>query len=141
MKKILIVDDEEAIRMLYADELAEEGYDVITCGDGSRILDLVEQSSPDVVVLDIKMGEYNGLDLLQDIRNDYYDLPVILCSAYSVFKHDMRSIAANYYVVKSADSRDLKVKVKMAIEAGMLQQSGEPINDACWQERGCHHGI
>ena len=129
MNRILIVDDEEAIRMLYADELAEEGYEVITCGDGSRILDLVEQSSPDVVVLDIKMGEYNGLDLLQDIRNDYYDLPVILCSAYSVFKHDMKSITANYYVVKSADLRDLKVKIKMAIEGGMLQQSGKPLNE------------
>jgi DNA-binding NtrC family response regulator len=120
MNRILIVDDEEGIRMLYADELAQEGYEVITCGDGSQVLDVVEQSSPDVVVLDIKMGEYNGLDLLQDIRNIYYDLPVILCSSYSVFKHDMKSISANYYVVKRADLRDLKVKVEMAIQGGML---------------------
>jgi DNA-binding NtrC family response regulator len=126
MKRILIVDDEEAIRMFYAVELAEEGYEVITCGEGSRILDLVAQSSPDVVILDIKMGEHNGLDLLQDIRKDHYDLPVILCSAYSVFKYDIKSIAADYYVVKSADLRDLKGKVQMAIEGGMIQHSVKP---------------
>jgi DNA-binding response OmpR family regulator len=123
MSRILIVDDEQAIRVLYADELAEEGYEVITCGDGSRVLDLLAQFSPDVVVLDIKMGEYNGLSLLQDIRKVYKTLPVILCSAYSVFKDDMKSTTANDYVVKSSDLRDLKEKVKKAVENGMIQQS------------------
>ncbi len=141
MSRILIVDDEEAIRMLYSDELGEEGYEVITCGEGSRILDLIKQSSPDVVILDIKMRGQNGLDLLQDIRNNYYYLPVILCSAYSVFKHDMKSITANYYVVKSADLRDLKRKVKMALDGGMLQQPGKPLNKAYSQERGHRNGI
>jgi hypothetical protein len=52
--------------------------------------------------------------------NDYYDLPVILCSAYSIFKHDIKSIPANYYVVKGADLRDLKAKVEMALGEEML---------------------
>ena len=117
MNKILIVDDDEPIQILYADELTEEGYDVITTDDGVGLLGLIEEAQPNLVVLDIRLGETNGLDLLQDIRNTYYELPVILCSAYSAFKYDLKSIAADYFVVKSSDFSELKVKIKMALEA------------------------
>jgi DNA-binding response OmpR family regulator len=62
------------------------------------------------------MAEHDGLDLLQDVRKEYYNIPVILCSAYSSYKGDLKSIAADYYVVKSADLSELKQKIKMAIE-------------------------
>ena len=117
MNKILIVDDEKSIRILYQDELTEEGYDVITLGDGSKLMEVIEQWRPDLIVLDIKLGEYDGLDLLQDIRNRNYDMPVILCTAYIHFKYDLRSIAADYYVVKNSDLNELKTKIKMAIES------------------------
>ena len=117
MNKILIVDDDEPIQILYADELTEEGYDVITTDDGVGLLGLIEEAQPNLVVLDIRLGETNGLDLLQDIRNTYYELPVILCSAYTAFKYDLKSIAADYFVVKSSDFSELKVKIKMALEA------------------------
>jgi two-component system response regulator (stage 0 sporulation protein F) len=116
MKKILIVDDEEVIRMLYAEELEEEGYAVITTGTGHGLIELVGKEKPDLIILDIKMAEHDGLDLLQDIRKDFYNIPVILCSAYSSFKGDLKSIAADYYVVKSADLTELKQKIKMALE-------------------------
>ena len=116
MNKILILDDEKAIRLLYADELAEAGYQVFTLGDGGRLLPVIEQTRPDVIVLDIKLGEHNGLDLLQNIRNTSYNLPVILCTAYSSFKYDPRTIAADYYVVKHYDLTELKLKIRMALE-------------------------
>ena len=78
MAKILIVDDEEGIRMLYYMELEDEGYQVITLADGKELLEVVEREQPDCLVLDIKMKEYRGLDLLQQIRKKHYDLPVIL---------------------------------------------------------------
>jgi DNA-binding response OmpR family regulator len=109
--KVLVVDDEAHIRLLYSEELAEDGYEVITKENGHGILELIEAEKPDVVVLDIKMVDYNGLDLLQDIRNKYYDLPVILCSAYDTFVDDMKSIAADHYVVKSFDLAELKQKI------------------------------
>ena len=82
MNRILIVDDEKAIRLLYADELTEEGYEVITTGDGSVVMGLIEQKRPDLILLDIKLGKEDGLDLLQDIRNTYYDLPVVMFPVY-----------------------------------------------------------
>jgi DNA-binding response OmpR family regulator len=63
------------------------------------------------------MVDYNGLDLLQDIRNQFYNLPVVLCTAYDTFKEDMKSIAADFYVLKSFDLRELKNKIAMALEA------------------------
>jgi two-component system response regulator (stage 0 sporulation protein F) len=117
MAKILVVDDEEHIRLLYSEELKEEGYDVITAEGGHLLLERIEQEKPDLVVLDIKMVDYNGLDLLQDIRNKFYDLPVILSTAYDTFKEDMKSIAADFYVVKSFDLTELKKKIQMALEA------------------------
>ncbi|MFH1673587.1 MAG: response regulator [Pseudomonadota bacterium] len=114
--KVLIVDDEEVILMLYKEELEEEGYDVITTSDGYKLIEKIDTEKPDLVLLDIKMAEYNGLDLLQDIRKKFYNIPVILCSAYSSFKGDLKSIAADYYVVKSSDLSELKQKIKMALE-------------------------
>ncbi len=117
MAKILIVDDEEHIRFLYFVELSESGYEVFTAESGYKLLEKIEKEKPDLVVLDIKMIDYNGLDLLQDIRNKFYDLPVILCTAYDTFKEDMKSIAADFYVIKSFDLTELKNKISMALEA------------------------
>lgn len=111
MAKILVVDDEEHIRFLYSEELTEEGYDVITADSGYKLLEKIEAEKPDLVILDIKMVDYNGLDLLQDIRNHYVDLPVILCTAYDTFKEDMKSIAADAYVIKSFDLTELKNQI------------------------------
>ena len=118
MAKILIVDDEEHIRYLYSEELSEAGYEVITADSGHMLLERIEKEKPDLVVLDIKMADYNGLDLLQDIRKNFYDLPVVLCTAYDTFKEDMKSIAADFYVIKSFDLTELKNKIAMALESG-----------------------
>ncbi|SFM62636.1 response regulator [Thermodesulforhabdus norvegica] len=122
MAKILVVDDEEHIRMLYAEELQDAGYEVITAEGGHGLIELIESEKPDLIILDIKLVDYNGLDLLQDIRQKFFDLPVILSTAYDTFKEDTKSLAADYYVVKSFDLTELKKKIAMALEA---HQEGE----------------
>jgi DNA-binding response OmpR family regulator len=119
MAKVLIVDDEDGIRMLYKMELEDDGYEVITLPDGKDLMDVLEREHPDCIVLDIKMKEYNGLDLLQEIRKKHYNMPVILNSAYSSFKVDLKAVAADYYVVKSSDLSQLKEKLKVALEANI----------------------
>lgn len=116
MKRILLVDDDVVLCQLYAEELRTEGYEVITASDGSGLIEVIRHNAPDLIVLDIRLGQYDGLDLLQDIRRVYYNMPVILCSAYSSFKCDLRTIAADYYVVKSADLTELKKKINRALE-------------------------
>lgn len=115
--KILVVDDEKHIRMLYREELESEGYEVATSDGSEDILAVLDRENPDVVVLDIKLGNnVSGLDLLQKIRSRESDLPVILCTAYDSFQHDLKSIAADYYVVKSVDPGELKSKVALAVQ-------------------------
>lgn len=117
MGRILIVDDEEHIRSLYQLELEDEGFTVLALDSAVGLLDRIAEFGPDVVILDIKMVDVSGLEALQQIRNRFYDLPVILCSAYGVYKGDVQSVAADYYVVKSSDLTELKKKIKAAIEA------------------------
>jgi DNA-binding response OmpR family regulator len=115
MPKILAADDDKHIRLLYSEELKEAGYEIITAESGYRLLETIEEEEPDLVILDIKMFDCNGLDLLKDIRNHFYDLPVILSTAYDSFKEEIKSIAADFYVVKSFNLTELKGKVAMAL--------------------------
>ena len=117
MARILIVDDEEHIRTLYTLELEDEGHQVLALETGKDLPTEIDRFQPDVVVLDIKMVDVSGLDVLQEVRDKYYDLPVILCSAYGSYKGDLKSIAADYYVVKSSDLSELKEKIQSALEA------------------------
>ncbi len=116
MAKILFVDDEESIRTLCSEELKEEGYEVITTGKCKDVLELIISARPSAVVLDIRMDDCNGLDLLQEIRNAYQDLLIILNTAYNSYKEDVKSIAADHYVVKSFDLAELKAKLAMALK-------------------------
>lgn len=111
-KKILIVDDEKNIRLLLKEELTDEGYDVITAEDGAVGLKKIEEEKPDIVTLDIKMPGEDGLSILRRIREIEYDLPVIICSAYSIYKSDFSAVAADHYVVKSSNFDELKNKIK-----------------------------
>ena len=130
MNKILVVDGDDSMRMLYSEELAEEGYEVIATGDSTRVMGLIDGARPDLVILDTRLGRSNGLDLLLDIRNLYYDLPVILYTCYPVYRRDMRSIAADYYVLKSSRLTELKHKVKMALEGPIQSLSCAATEDA-----------
>ncbi len=122
MHKILIVDDDYAIRLLYQSELEDEGYSVTTSGSCLNLVDEIEHLKPDLILLDIRLGQINGLDILQEIRDRYYDMPVILCSAYPSFRYDIKAIAADYFVTKSIDLIELKFTIKMAFESLMEGQ-------------------
>lgn len=122
MARILIVDDEEHIRTLYTLELEDDGHEVLALATGKGLPAEIERFEPDVVILDIKMVDVSGLDVLQEVRTRFYDLPVILCSAYGSYKGDLKSIAADYYVVKSSDLTELKKRIDAALEARIPQE-------------------
>ena len=114
--KILVVDDEPHIRMLYQEELQAEGYLVGVSNGQEPIMEAIGREKPDLVILDIKLAEISGLDLLQTIRANDAVLPVILSTAYDSFQHDLKSIAADAYCVKSVDLSILKDTVAQVLE-------------------------
>ena len=116
MPKVLVVDDEKSIRTLCAEELGEEGYEVITTGQGKGVLGLIASVRPAVVVLDIRMEDCDGLDLLQVIRQAHPDLPIVLNTAYDSYRDDVKSVAADFYVVKSYDLSELKARLAELVE-------------------------
>ena len=111
-KKVLVVDDEQNIRLLLKEELTDEGYDVVLAKNGAEALEIIKEEKPDLVTLDIKMPGEDGLSVLRRIREIEYDLPVIICSAYSVYKSDFSAVAADHYVVKSSNFEELKNKIR-----------------------------
>jgi DNA-binding NtrC family response regulator len=116
MAKVLVVDDDESLRMLYSKELLEEGYDVQAVPSGGDALESIQQSRPDVVILDIKMEGMDGLSVLDMIMKHDKTIPVVLNTAYSTFKSDFSTWSADAYIVKSSDLSELKDIIKQVLE-------------------------
>jgi DNA-binding NtrC family response regulator len=116
MAKVLVVDDDESLRMLYSKELLEEGYDVTTVPSGREALESIKESRPDVVILDIKMEGMDGLSVLDSIMKHDKTIPVVLNTAYSTFKSDFSTWSADAYIVKSSDLSELKTTIRQVLE-------------------------
>ena len=111
MSKILIVDDEPNIRILYSEEMTDEGYDVVTAANTAEALETLQNSHFDLAILDIKLKNESGIELLQKLVKERHEMPVILCSAFSCYKDDFSAWLADGYVVKSGDLQELKQEI------------------------------
>ncbi len=115
-KKILVVDDEESIHLLYKEELEEEGYEVLSALNGEDALKLFDEANPDLVILDINMPGMDGIEVLRQMKQKRPSVPVILSSAYPEYKQDLASWASDDYIVKSFNLDDLKDSVKRHLQ-------------------------
>ena len=111
-KRILLVDDEEGIQLLYREEFEEEGFQVTTAYNGEEALEKFSQEPPDLVILDINMPGMSGIEVLRRMKEFNPDLPVILNSAYQEYKQDLGTWASEDYIVKSANMDELKSAVR-----------------------------
>jgi CheY-like chemotaxis protein len=111
-KRILVVDDEEPVRFLLAEELREEGYEVDEASSGEEAVKKVGNTKYDLVSLDIEMPGMNGLEAATKIREISPKTKVILATAYSHYKQELLSWAADAYIVKSSDLSEYKKVVK-----------------------------
>ena len=112
MKKILVVDDEENIRELYRIEFEDMGYDVTLVSDGIQALAKMDSDKFDLVTLDMRMPEIDGIETLRKMKEKDSKLPVIICTAYEEYKQDFGSWCSEAYVVKSADTVLLRETIK-----------------------------
>lgn len=121
MSKILVVDDEANIRLLYSEELADEGYEVVTAGSIGEATEKLQLNNFDLAVLDIKLKNESGIELLQKLVKERHDMPVILCSAFSCYKDDFSAWLADGYIVKSGDLTELKHEIARVLAKKALK--------------------
>jgi DNA-binding response OmpR family regulator len=114
-KKILIVEDERTLGLLYEEELSKEGYDITAVTDAEAALAKLAEQSFDLIVTDIRMPGKNGIELITQIMGLRKDIPIIINSAYQSYKEDFMTWAADAYVVKSSSLDELKSKIKQLL--------------------------
>ena len=111
-KRILLVEDERTLCLLYEEELSREGYEVTAATDAEAALAALKASAFDLIITDIRMPGKNGIELITEIMGLRKDIPIIINSAYQSYKEDFMTWAADAYVVKSASLDELKAKIK-----------------------------
>ncbi len=117
MITILLVEDDKNQRLLYAQELSNDGYEVITASDGKEALEKVQEQLPDIVIMDINMPKMDGIEAMGRILSTNKTIPVIINTAYSNYKDSFMSWAADAYIVKSSDLSELKAKIKEVLSS------------------------
>lgn len=115
-KTILLVDVHEAFLTMLTKEFKEEGYQILTAQSGLEALRVLEEK-PDVnlVITDLHLHEMDGAELLRQIKERWLDLPVIIHTAYTQYKENFLTWAADDYILKSLDFSDLNNSVKKLI--------------------------
>lgn len=107
MRRILIIEDDRNVRRLLRDELERHGYRVTPAATGQDGLELLDTFAPDLVVLDIRMPDRDGLELLAEILDRHPEMLVVIHTAYACYQDNFLSWGANAYVLKSSDLTEL----------------------------------
>ncbi|KPK90250.1 chemotaxis protein CheY [bacterium SM23_31] len=114
MKKLLIAEDDSNLRLLYEKEFSEDGYYVILAKNAKEAISKAKREKPDLIVMDIRMPEQSGIEAMNEIKSFARKIPVILNTAYPIYKDDFSTWPAAAYVLKSADLSELKKTVNEA---------------------------
>ena len=139
--KILIGDDSEEQLIIMTVYLGKEGYHVTITSDPGQMIPLIEKETPELVLMDVKFGEANGLDILMEIKKKDPKLSVIMMTGQGTTQTAIEAmkLGAYDYVHKPFTREELTALVKRAIDAGRLmnesvayevQEGGAP-EDVC----------
>lgn len=115
MTRILLVEDDDAQRLLYREVLEAQGFEVAEARNGREALVTVETVAPDAVILDVNMPGLDGLATLRQLHDRHHRLPVILNSAYAAYRDQYVSWLADAFVAKSSDLGPLVAAVRHVI--------------------------
>lgn len=121
MTRILVIDDEKSIRNTLKEILEHEKYEVDTAGSGGEGLELMKEKEFDVLLLDIKMPEMDGMEVLAEVMQSY-DIPVIMISGHGTIETAVEALkmGAYDYIAKPLDLNRLLVTVRNALDRSQL---------------------
>jgi AmiR/NasT family two-component response regulator len=135
LRRVLIAEDEALIRLDLAEMLREEGYNIVgEAGDGQEAVELAEQLSPDLVIMDVKMPRRDGIDAASEIARKRI-APIVVLTAFS--QRDLveraRDAGAMAYLVKPFTISDLIPAIEVALsrfsEIKALEREVETLSD------------
>ena len=123
---ILVIEDDDNQRLLYQEDLTWMGYEVIAVRSATEGLRALQERGADVVLLDIAMPGMDGIEALGKILDHDNQIPVILNTAYSSYKDDFMTWAAEAYVIKSHDLSELHQAIASVLEKRGLEVPPAP---------------
>ncbi len=129
----MVIDDEQAIRLFLEATLEDEGYSVVTFGDGTDSLDWLSRSVPDLVLLDLMLPDMSGIQVLDSLKKLYPHLPVVMITAYSQTDTAVQAMKldAYDYVSKPIElDRLLRVVAKGLEETADVRQRFQQSNQS-----------
>ncbi len=119
--RVLVVDDDPAVRQTMSLILTEQGYDVATADSGTSLLDQLEKGTPDLVLLDVVMPELDGFELLERLKRDdrWADIPVLMVSSLPAEDATVRTLGlgAADYIRKPFRVRELLARIQAHLRA------------------------
>src|SRR5436189_5551842 len=121
--RILVVDDEQATREVFAELLQHWGYEVDQTADGHEALKLAAERHPDVIVSDLVMPKLDGLQLVRALREELPDTPVVIITGRGTIDAAVEAIREGVFdfVEKPLDPARLRVIVQRALETRQTQ--------------------
>jgi two-component system response regulator AtoC len=130
MERILIVDDDRSIRELLSMHLEERGYAVSVASTGAEGFQLVEETSPSAIILDMRLPDMSGIDLIPELRKRAGETPVLMITAH----HDMSTTilamkaGAFDYIHKPIDIEAFDVALDRALEVSRLSKGADVVS-------------
>lgn len=124
MARILLVEDERNLSLLYQMELEAEGYEVLVVYDALAAIKAARENNPDLVIVDIRLdSQMDGIELLSRLLVKNKSLPVIINTGYSQYRDNFMTWGAAAYILKSADLGPLKKAIADALQKEQVQQT------------------
>lgn len=132
---ILVVDDELSMRELLELLLEREGYQVSCAESGKKALSLLGKNHYDLILCDIRLGDINGIEVLENAKQTNPDIVVIMISAYSTTENAVQAMntGAYDYVPKPFDNAELKETIRNALDLKTLEKEKQHLDDALKQ--------
>jgi two-component system KDP operon response regulator KdpE len=127
--RVLVVDDEPAIRRFLRTSLRAEGYDVVEAETGEAALAEIRRRVPDVVVLDLGLPGLDGLEVIRRVREPGSVVPIIVLTSRTdeAGKVEALDLGADDYVTKPFGIDELLARMRAALRHRLLQQGERPV--------------